>query len=115
MKQGCLKLLTLVDLKKKLGARFIRKDEHCIFDFSNKFGEGWDWTWQIPRADFDKAMTDELQRKGVDISFETEVVHVSFNGTDSVTTVKDKNRSEEHTSELQSRPHLVCRLLLEKK
>src|SRR3989442_7861042 len=27
----------------------------------------------------------------------------------------DKERSEEHTSELQSRPHLVCRLLLEKK
>src|SRR3989442_3048554 len=27
----------------------------------------------------------------------------------------DGPRSEEHTSELQSRPHLVCRLLLEKK
>src|SRR5690554_7390202 len=27
----------------------------------------------------------------------------------------DSVRSEEHTSELQSRPHLVCRLLLEKK
>src|SRR3989442_8738031 len=26
-----------------------------------------------------------------------------------------RERSEEHTSELQSRPHLVCRLLLEKK
>src|SRR5437870_10785215 len=26
-----------------------------------------------------------------------------------------KDRSEEHTSELQSRGHLVCRLLLEKK
>src|SRR5690554_3326713 len=26
-----------------------------------------------------------------------------------------ETRSEEHTSELQSRPHLVCRLLLEKK
>src|SRR3989442_11303886 len=26
-----------------------------------------------------------------------------------------ESRSEEHTSELQSRPHLVCRLLLEKK
>src|SRR3989442_5275891 len=26
-----------------------------------------------------------------------------------------QGRSEEHTSELQSRPHLVCRLLLEKK
>src|SRR5690554_7117560 len=29
--------------------------------------------------------------------------------------VTNGNRSEEHTSELQSRPHLVCRLLLEKK
>src|SRR5690625_6533151 len=27
----------------------------------------------------------------------------------------DRTRSEEHTSELQSRGHLVCRLLLEKK
>src|SRR3712207_8629707 len=27
----------------------------------------------------------------------------------------DKERSEEHTSELQSRQYLVCRLLLEKK
>src|SRR5690554_7113820 len=29
--------------------------------------------------------------------------------------LNDLFRSEEHTSELQSRPHLVCRLLLEKK
>src|SRR5690554_2457250 len=29
--------------------------------------------------------------------------------------VPGEKRSEEHTSELQSRPHLVCRLLLEKK
>src|SRR3989442_9405813 len=28
---------------------------------------------------------------------------------------RGRRRSEEHTSELQSRPHLVCRLLLEKK
>src|SRR5690625_5400399 len=30
-------------------------------------------------------------------------------------TTKGRLRSEEHTSELQSRGHLVCRLLLEKK
>src|SRR3712207_8934936 len=29
--------------------------------------------------------------------------------------LKSSNRSEEHTSELQSRQYLVCRLLLEKK
>src|SRR3989442_6349676 len=32
-----------------------------------------------------------------------------------IATVAAEDRSEEHTSELQSRPHLVCRLLLEKK
>src|SRR2546422_7195201 len=31
------------------------------------------------------------------------------------TKVSEQGRSEEHTSELQSRLHLVCRLLLEKK
>src|SRR5690625_6251143 len=31
------------------------------------------------------------------------------------TATHDRWRSEEHTSELQSRGHLVCRLLLEKK
>src|SRR2546422_8523807 len=35
--------------------------------------------------------------------------------TTSVSVCKRVHRSEEHTSELQSRLHLVCRLLLEKK
>src|SRR3712207_7889534 len=34
-------------------------------------------------------------------------------GADHISTVRE--RSEEHTSELQSRQYLVCRLLLEKK
>src|SRR3989442_4494963 len=37
-----------------------------------------------------------------------ELVHQAFRA-------RQAGRSEEHTSELQSRPHLVCRLLLEKK
>src|SRR3989442_8779358 len=35
--------------------------------------------------------------------------------SDRADTGRRRGRSEEHTSELQSRPHLVCRLLLEKK
>src|SRR5687768_18016942 len=35
------------------------------------------------------------------------------NGTEII--IEEQPRSEEHTSELQSRLHLVCRLLLEKK
>src|SRR5690625_5705662 len=37
--------------------------------------------------------------------------HYYIHGEDNL----DKPRSEEHTSELQSRGHLVCRLLLEKR
>src|SRR3989442_1848814 len=43
------------------------------------------------------------------IALARELAALGANGILSVT------RSEEHTSELQSRPHLVCRLLLEKK
>src|SRR5690554_7731157 len=40
---------------------------------------------------------------------------VEFGDHELWTEVPDQVRSEEHTSELQSRPHLLCRLLLEKK
>src|SRR5690554_3687584 len=44
-------------------------------------------------------------------------IYITVTGSSTVEVI-DRNtlkRSEEHTSELQSRPHLVCRLLLEKK
>ncbi|MGS4345928.1 NAD(P)/FAD-dependent oxidoreductase [Myroides odoratus] len=84
-----LTALNTYNFQPKPGARFIRGKEICIFDFSDKFSTGWDWTWQIPRADFDKAITDEMQRKGIDIQFETEVTEVQFDGTNSVTTVQN--------------------------
>src|SRR5687768_18349251 len=40
---------------------------------------------------------------------------IPFIQTGDVTNARGRIRSEEHTSELQSRLHLVCRLLLEKK
>src|SRR5690554_7466197 len=40
---------------------------------------------------------------------------VALRTASSCCSVRWPGRSEEHTSELQSRPHLVCRLLLEKK
>lgn len=87
---GLLENLMHRGFEKKPGARFIRGKEICIFDFGNKFGEGWDWTWQIPRADFDLALTEDLQQKGIDLRFETEVIAVDINETKSITTIKDK-------------------------
>src|SRR3712207_6888003 len=40
---------------------------------------------------------------------------VSLAASDEPPVDRDRHRSEEHTSELQSRQYLVCRLLLEKK
>jgi flavin-dependent dehydrogenase len=83
--------LDAMNFEKKLGARFIRGEQICVFDFSQKFGEGWDWTWQVPRADFDNTMAQEVVRKGIDLEFETEVLEVSFEGKNSKTIVKDKD------------------------
>src|SRR3712207_7815465 len=41
--------------------------------------------------------------------------HLADKGHESFVDLPDYLRSEEHTSELQSRQYLVCRLLLEKK
>src|SRR5436853_4392843 len=63
----------------------------------------------------------EASRKGVTlIVIEKEVTllgrrKVSETPGDSTGGLTDFSRSEEHTSELQSLRHLVCRLLLEKK
>src|SRR3989442_10218219 len=42
-------------------------------------------------------------------------IHLDETGAANFAQAMEEERSEEHTSELQSRPHLVCRLLLEKK
>ena len=87
---GLLTALQSQNFQEKPGARFIRGNVISDFDFGDKFGEGWNWTWQVPRADFDHAMTQALQKKNVDIAFETTVTAIEFNGTDSLTTVQDK-------------------------
>ena len=87
---GLLDCLKAMNFEVKDGARFMNnKGVVCNFDFSKKHGDGWDWTWQVPRADFDKALTDELQSWGVDIAFEQEVTAVDFSKDgSSSTTIK---------------------------
>lgn len=88
---GLLDSLMVKNFEKKFGARFIRGEEVCLFDFSDKFTEGWDWTWQVPRADFDNTLAQEIIKKGIDLEFETEVLDVQFEGKASKTIVRDKD------------------------
>ncbi|MCM8570037.1 tryptophan 7-halogenase [Gramella jeungdoensis] len=75
---GLLPALNREGFQKKFGARFLRGNEVAEFDFSKKFGEGWDWTWQVSRADFDKVLADEISSRGVEIQFETELKSLEY-------------------------------------
>lgn len=89
---GLLKPLEKAGFEIKKGARFLRGDVVCNFDFSKKFTEGWNWTWQVPRADFDSILANEIIDKGVDVAFEHEVIDVKIDDNGhSTTTIKDNN------------------------
>lgn len=81
------------DFQKKLGAKFMMHDKICEFDFSEQYTNGWKWTWQVPRADFDKVLADAVEAQGVEIDYETGVTEIQFEGSDS-TTIVENNAGE---------------------
>ena len=82
---GLLEDLQQQNYQKKKGAKFIRNGIVGDFDFKDKFGEGWDWTWQVPRDHFDRILAESCIKKGVKILFETEVTNVDFSVKEFVT------------------------------
>src|SRR3712207_511494 len=66
----------------------------------------------IRRGDLREIRAGDRQNLG---GFELEFIEVNHSIPGAVAIAISTNRSEEHTSELQSRQYLVCRLLLEKK
>src|SRR5689334_23750066 len=63
------------------------------------------------------SLHDALPIRATHVGAEMDPSHLFWQGIDPVLAVRSLGdlRSEEHTSELQSQFHLVCRLLLEKK
>ncbi len=87
---GMLPAIERRGFQKKFGALFLRGDETCDFNFKDQYTPGWTWTWQVPRAEFDQALADEVASRGVPIAYETTVTAVEFDGGQSLTTVVDK-------------------------
>ncbi len=77
--------------QEKFGAKFVKNGKICDYFFADQFTEGWKWTWQVPRAEFDKILADTVEQMGVPVSYETTVTGIQFNESDSVTTVEDIN------------------------
>ncbi len=73
----------------KDGAVFKRGDETCTFKFSQQFTNGWSYTHQVPRDQFDKALADAVAARGIPILWEYGVTQVEFaEGGHSVTSLE---------------------------
>ena len=90
---GLLDAVKAKGFQEKFGAKFVRGNEVCDFNFNDQFTQGWKWTWQVQRGDFDLTLAEESRRQGVDVCFETTVTDIKFDGTNSSTTVLNKDGS----------------------
>lgn len=91
---GFLKAVEQQNFQKKHGATFLRNNETCNFSFSEQYTEGWKWTWQVPRAEFDQTLASAAMEQGVKIHFETEVI--DFKSDNNTQYIRIKNNKEEN-------------------
>ncbi len=73
----------------KAGAAFARGEQFGEFDFRDKSSAGWDTTYQVPRANFDKVLADEATRQGVEIRYQHEILDIEQLSDGMRLTVKD--------------------------
>ena len=64
------------DFQIKSGASFLFNDKICQFEFKDQFTKGWAYTYQVKRAEFDFELVKSVQKKGVEILFNTEVINI---------------------------------------
>jgi len=84
------------NFQQKDGAKFLMHDgKICDFNFDQQYTNGWKWTWQVPRAEFDKTLADECEKMGIPIFYETEVTGIVIHDDHSITTVKTKDGATE--------------------
>lgn len=78
--------------QEKFGAKFVKDGKIFDINFTEAHTEGHTWTWQVPRADFDKTLADECEKKGVEVNYKSEVIDIKiFPDESSETKVKYEN------------------------
>jgi len=85
---GLLEAVEKQQFMTKHGAVFLRGDQRCNFDFAAQFSDGWKYTYQVPRADFDQTLINAVAARGVDVRFQHSVRAVEFSGATARTTVE---------------------------
>jgi flavin-dependent dehydrogenase len=82
---GLLDVIKEQNFMVKNGALFLRGDESCSFDFADQYTKGWEYTWQVPRDQFDEALTKGARAQGVPFFFKHAVTDVTVGAAPSVT------------------------------
>jgi flavin-dependent dehydrogenase len=90
---GLLEAIKAQKFMTKMGAVFLRGGETCDFDFSQQSAEGWPYTFQVVRADFDKTLADAVGARGVEICYNRAVTAVRFEGDGAQLTVEGPDKS----------------------
>lgn len=83
----------------KSGAVFLEKDKFSEFCFSDKFTQGFDFTYQVKRDSFDLLLANEAQRMGVEIRWQQEVLEVDFSQTKPVITIQNDRETYQLNAE----------------
>lgn len=75
----------------KNGAAFERDGKSTVYNFGDKFSEGYAYTFQVQRASFDKILADEAERQGVTIHYQHEIISADFTGLTPCLSVRSPN------------------------
>jgi flavin-dependent dehydrogenase len=102
---GLLGAVENQNFMRKNGAVFLRGDEACNFDFSSQFTDGFKYTYQVPRGEFDKALADAVAARGVEILYRHGVAAVNFDSSHASTTME---KSDGGRLEVKSKFILDC-------
>ena len=73
----------------KDGARFLRRGEYATFEFADQFTEGWGYTYEVQRAEFDKILADQAQAQGVQINYQQTVEEIDVSDQSVRLTARD--------------------------
>lgn len=95
---GLLEAVAKENFIQKNGAVFHRDGGTCNFDFSAQFTEGWKYTWQVTRAEFDLALANAVKDMGVEVLFERSVTSVEFLDSHATATISHPDGSSQNVT-----------------
>lgn len=101
---ACMEVIKKADMLKsvqaghfqlKNGAAFHYAGRRSEFDFTDKFSIGSSTTYQVQRAQFDKLLADDAQKKGVDIRYQHQLININIDDKVLVEVIDEQQKSYE--------------------